>query len=348
MGGQAAERSAGKLVAAQDGLRETWTKVAQRLRAELGDDLFNSWFGRMEPEGFVDGVLVASVPTRFLKSWIENHYAAKLTKIAGAEFAGLRQVQVRVRVQGVTAQSGSVPRAIVNLPRSEGRHAEPSSLQPMAGFMPQAAEAALARATVIDESQTFDSFMIGQSNQLAHAAAMRVANSPTGTPVGFNPLYIHAGAGLGNHLAPIGMVGLGELGKETHQRAVCRVLHFVGQLDAVGLLPAAEKHFGATDDMAQQLLDAVLRHGQVRFDGLAGLDGLGAAGHAMGVQRFLCCDLRGDGLLQFFMVQAGQVAEQHRAVDTGGTGVVQHRLLVVAPAVTQPQGDIVVSACRPR
>lgn len=197
MGGQAAERSGGKQVVAQDGLRETWTKVAQRLRAELGDDLFTSWFGRMEPEGFVDGVLVASVPTRFLKSWIENHYAAKLTKIAGAEFAGLRQVQVRVRVQGITAQSGSVPRAIVNLPRNEGRHAEPSSLQPMAGFMPQAAEAALARATVIDESQTFDSFMIGQSNQLAHAAAMRVANSPTGTPVGFNPLYIHAGAGLG-------------------------------------------------------------------------------------------------------------------------------------------------------
>ncbi len=52
------------------------------LRAELGDDLYNSWFGRMEPEGFVDGALAASVPTRFLKSWIENHYAAKLTKIA--------------------------------------------------------------------------------------------------------------------------------------------------------------------------------------------------------------------------------------------------------------------------
>ena len=100
--------------------------------------------------------------------------------------------------------------------------------------------------------------------------------------------------------------------------------------------------------MAQQILDAVLRHGQVGLDGFAGFDGLGAAGHAVGVQRFLCRNLRGNGLLQFFMVQARQVAEEHRAVDTGGAGVVQHRVLVVAPAVAQPQGDIVVAACGPR
>ena len=125
-------------------------------------------------------------------------------------------------------------------------------------------------------------------------------------------------------------------------------MHFVGQLDAVGLLPAAKKHLGAADHMAQQVLDAVLRHGQVGLDGFAGLDGLGAAGHAVGVQRFLGRKLRGDGLLQFFVVQARQVAEQHRAVDTGGAGVVQHRLLVITPAVAQPQGDIVVAGGWPR
>ena len=184
---------------AQALLRETWTRVAQRLRAELGDDLFTSWFGRMEPESFVEGTLIASVPTRFLKSWIENHYIVKLTKIAGAEFDGLKQVQVRVRVQGTAAQSPTVPRAVVSAPRHTGetRSGDTPSLQPMASFMPQAAEAALSRATVIDESQTFDSFMVGQSNQLAHAAAMRVASAAQGMPVGFNPLYIHAGAGLG-------------------------------------------------------------------------------------------------------------------------------------------------------
>ena len=200
MGGQEAGRAAeragdhGKEAMEPTRLRETWARVAQRLRAELGDDLFTSWFGRMEPESFVDGALAASVPTRFLKSWIENHYSAKLAKIAGSEFAGLRLVQLRVRVQGTAAQPAAVSRSVVPPPRAGG---EVAALQPMGSFLPQAAEAALSRAPVIDESQTFDSFMVGQSNQLAHAAAMRVANGPAGMPVGFNPLYIHAGAGLG-------------------------------------------------------------------------------------------------------------------------------------------------------
>lgn len=178
-------------------LRELWTKVALRLRAELGDDLYNSWFGRMEPETCCDGVLMASVPTRFLKSWIENHYTAKLLKIASAEFAGLKLVQIKVRVQGAAAATPPVSRAMVPPPRGTGRGQDAPALQPMSNFLPQAAENALARTAALDESQTFDSFMVGQSNQFAHAATLRVANGAAGAPVGFNPLFIHAGAGLG-------------------------------------------------------------------------------------------------------------------------------------------------------
>jgi hypothetical protein len=74
-----------------------WQRIAQRLRAELGDDLFNSWFGRMEIDSQIDGRLVVSVPTRFLKSWIENHYLAKLHKTAETELGPLQLVNVRVR-----------------------------------------------------------------------------------------------------------------------------------------------------------------------------------------------------------------------------------------------------------
>jgi chromosomal replication initiator protein len=57
------------------------------------------------------------------------------------------------------------------------------------------------RPVLIDEGQTFDSFMVGPSNQLAHAAAMRVASAQAGTTLSFNPLCIHAAAGLGkSHL----------------------------------------------------------------------------------------------------------------------------------------------------
>ena len=57
-------------------LKQSWSRIAQRLKAELGDDLYTSWFARMEPEACADGRLAVSVPTRFLRNWIETHYAA--------------------------------------------------------------------------------------------------------------------------------------------------------------------------------------------------------------------------------------------------------------------------------
>ena len=61
-------------------LKEQWQRVAQRIRAELGDDLYTSWFTRMDAEELTDKQLTVSVPTRFLRSWIESHYVSKLTK----------------------------------------------------------------------------------------------------------------------------------------------------------------------------------------------------------------------------------------------------------------------------
>ena len=59
-------------------VKSKWERVAQRLRAELGEDLYSSWFARMEIEDLSEARLAVSVPTRFLKSWIETHYLSKL------------------------------------------------------------------------------------------------------------------------------------------------------------------------------------------------------------------------------------------------------------------------------
>ncbi len=96
-------------------------RVTQRLRAELGEDLFTSWFARMEMDELADGRLIVSVPTRFLKSWIETHYMAKLHKIAETELGTLDHVAVRVRTRGAVA-----PRA---LPRRWKRGNSPSQPQ---------------------------------------------------------------------------------------------------------------------------------------------------------------------------------------------------------------------------
>ena len=88
-------------------LKEQWQRVAMRIRAELGDDLYTSWFARMDAEELTEKQLTFSVPTRFLRSWIESHYVSKLTKIAAAEFAGLETVVVRVRIQGEASRAAN-------------------------------------------------------------------------------------------------------------------------------------------------------------------------------------------------------------------------------------------------
>ena len=56
-----------------------WRRCCERLRAELGEDIFNSWFGRLELESLAGGQARLSVPTRFLKSWIDTHYVGHIT-----------------------------------------------------------------------------------------------------------------------------------------------------------------------------------------------------------------------------------------------------------------------------
>jgi chromosomal replication initiator protein len=166
-------------------LRSKWQRIAQRLKAELGDDLYTSWFGRMDAEELKERQLTVSVPTRFLRSWIENHYLSKLHKIAEAEFGVLDSVLVRVRIQGEVARAQTQAAA---KPPVERNTAVAAQIQTF--LNPE-------RGVALDENQTFDSFIVGSSNQLAHAAAMRVANAMSGSALTFNPLFIHSAAGLG-------------------------------------------------------------------------------------------------------------------------------------------------------
>jgi len=172
-------------------LKDQWHRIAQRLKAELGDDLFNSWFARMDAEDVGNGQLTVSVPTRFLRSWIENHYLPKLHKIAEAEIGPLESVQVRVRIQGEASRANGQGPTEVQRPASAPVERNAAVAAQINTFL------TAERGGMADESQTFDSFIVGSSNQLAHAAAMRVANAASGAALTFNPLFIHSAAGLG-------------------------------------------------------------------------------------------------------------------------------------------------------
>lgn len=171
-----------------------WERIAKKLRAELGEDLFSSWFARMEAEQFADGQLVVSVPTRFLRNWVDSHYASVLSRVCQSELATLENVSVVVRTRGLPTQQSHLPHSLALA--GQATNSNIGSVVPTNAHTPNVL-AFTGRGSPIDKTLSFESFIPGQSNALAHAAAMRVADANPGSPLSFNPLFIHSAAGLG-------------------------------------------------------------------------------------------------------------------------------------------------------
>jgi chromosomal replication initiator protein len=171
--------------------QERWTRVKGRLRSEVGEDVYSSWFARMDLEGLETGTVRLSVPTRFLKSWIQSHYAERLLACWQAEHTEINRIEVNVR--------SAVVRSAVTKPKElegfNGHHVNGFQSRPITAADAGAHEA--LGGSPLDTRLTFDSFIVGRANTLAHAAAKQVAAAKRNDPVMFNPLYIHSGVGLG-------------------------------------------------------------------------------------------------------------------------------------------------------
>jgi chromosomal replication initiator protein len=160
-----------------------WGRVRDRLRAEIGNAEFKSWLSPLDLCDMDMGKAVISVPTRFMGDWVRRHYLDRITALLGEEFKDLRDVEITVK------------KAMTN--RSRGVQETKSAPAPTR-FKPnlrQAAEAPnLDFSAPLDPRFSFDNFVIGKSNEFAHAAARRVAEADQ---VPFNPLFLYGGVGLG-------------------------------------------------------------------------------------------------------------------------------------------------------
>src|SRR5690242_1410856 len=77
--------------------QERWSRVKGRLRAEVGDDVYSSWFARMDLEALDESTVRLSVPTRFLKSWIQSHYSERVLACWQAEQSNVGRIELSVR-----------------------------------------------------------------------------------------------------------------------------------------------------------------------------------------------------------------------------------------------------------
>jgi chromosomal replication initiator protein len=194
----AAASESGMEASGEQTASEVWARVKRRLRAELGEDIFASWFGRLELDSVIEGCAYLTVPTRFLKSWIESHYADRVLSVYRSEAKDVERVAIGVR--NSLSREAPPQRRPTEAPRPNPVPPMPATSEPKMPSLsiPQEerGESSDLGGAPLDPRLTFESFIVGRSNALAHAAADRVAHAPNGQVI-YNPLYLHAGVGLG-------------------------------------------------------------------------------------------------------------------------------------------------------
>ena len=174
-------------------------RVMIKLKARLGADVFSSWFGRLKLVEATKSVARLSVPTPFLRAWINNHYLAMIGDLWREENPDMLKVEIVVRsamrhaVEQIQNEPMIEPQARLKTV-SEAFGAKDK--RPTAGVSGFSEGSTSVIGSSLDPRYTFASFVEGLSNRVAHAAARTVAESGMGA-VRFNPLFIHASVGLG-------------------------------------------------------------------------------------------------------------------------------------------------------
>ena len=177
-----------------------WARVRGQLRHEFGEAAFRSWLKPLTLAGAAGGTIRISVPTRFLRDWIVTHYAERLQDLWREENPAVSAVDIFVEPvrSHVAGQSGSAvcaPRVVSGTENraAPGRQDFEAARQDQEGAR-AGGEGRDHISAPLDPRSTFDNFVVGKPNELAFAAARRVAGSDA---VPFNPLFLYGGVGLG-------------------------------------------------------------------------------------------------------------------------------------------------------
>ncbi len=182
-------------------IEHKWRRIQSRLRAELGEDVFTSWFGRVELDSYDGRVVQVSVPTKFLRNWLQSHYSEKLLTCCGTELTGANRLEFRVRQPHLSPVEKLKPSLAAKDDAAPRPQAAPVSMIPLRVVPSPARDGRTGldgfEGSPLDQRYTFQSFVVGAPNRLAHAAALQVAESTPEQPLKYNPLYIHARVGMG-------------------------------------------------------------------------------------------------------------------------------------------------------
>jgi chromosomal replication initiator protein len=205
-------------------IEKIWSAAQEHLRSSMNADTYNMWFAPLRASAIDNNHAVLETPNEFCEVWLKDNYLGLLQKAFAA--ASGRQLQVKFK----TTSGGAPTVPVTNL-----------------GAMPikvKAADSAHERVSHNGESHfnpknTFESFVVGNNNNFAYAAALAVAQAPGKS---YNPLFLYGGVGLG----------------KTH------LLHAIGQ-HVSGNKKGARVAYVSSEKFTNEYIDAIQNNSLVKF-----------------------------------------------------------------------------------
>ena len=199
-------------------VEKIWTKTTKQIRTLLNTETYNLWFSSVQPVSLNQSSITLEVPNEFSEVWLKDNYL-ELLQDALAQASG-RKLNIKFKVA------------------AGGNGAAAAPTKPAKGRKP-AARKATDGDLMFNPRNTFETFVVGNNNSFAHAAAMAVAQQPGKA---YNPLFLYGGTGLG----------------KTH------LLHAIGQ-HVVGSKKAAKVSYVSSEKFTNEYIAAIQENQLVKF-----------------------------------------------------------------------------------
>ncbi|MSU90478.1 chromosomal replication initiator protein DnaA [Rhodobacteraceae bacterium 2CG4] len=180
--------------------QDIWGRVRLGLNESLGESAFTTWIEPLEFKGCTNGVAYLSAPTSFIGNWVSQHYGERIQRLIMDAGTPVSRLDFSVASRQARAAASDAQTAVASQAGGGvGLATRPESAaqrRPGSGAAEpvRPAEQGELPGSPLDARYRFDTFVVGKPNELAHAAARRVAE---GGPVTFNPLFLYGGVGLG-------------------------------------------------------------------------------------------------------------------------------------------------------
>lgn len=212
----------------QASAEKIWGAAQEQLRSMLSADTFNLWFAPLRATGFEGDCVVLEVANDFCEVWLKDNYQGLLQDVLS--IAAARQLRAKFVV------ANGQPTVVAPAPAKK--------VEPQAKPKPVAAPAHQDRAAANGEwsfnpKNTFETFVVGNNNNFACAAAKAVAEAPGKS---YNPLFLYGGVGLG----------------KTH------LLHAIGQQVATNK-KGARVGYVSSEKFTNEYIDAIQNNSLVKF-----------------------------------------------------------------------------------